>query len=295
MKGVPNIYHHFSDVFSKGRANSLPLHREYDLKIDIDETAKAPLGPVYPLSQSELGALEEFIDEHLNMGFIRPSNSLFGAPVLFVKKKDGSLRLCVNFRRLNSITRKDKYPLPLVSDLLAAPSKAKFFTKIDLWHTYHLVWISPGDEWKTAFRTRYGSFEWLVMPFGLTNAPASFQCFLNTIFSDLLDVFVIIYLDDILIFSLNEEDHVKHVSEVLRRLQKHNLFAKGEKCVFHTDSVEYLGHIIGLGGLRMDPVMSLLELCYQQPAILQFLVCSLDTSSSLSLGNSYDSLCIRLP
>ena len=104
LEGVPNIYHHFSDVFSKGSANSLPPHREYDLKINIDETAKAPLGPVYPLSQSELGALGEFIDEHLNMGFIRPSNSPFGAPVFFVKKKDRSLRLCVNFQQLNSIT-----------------------------------------------------------------------------------------------------------------------------------------------------------------------------------------------
>ena len=207
------------------------------------------LWDLYPLSQSEVSALHEFIDEHLAMGFIRPSNSLFGAPVLFIKKKDGSLWLCVDFQRLNSITRKDKYPLPLVSDLLTAPAKAKFFTKIDLRHAYHLVRISPGDEWKTAFHTRYGSFEWLVMPFRLTNAPSGFQRFLNTIFADLLDVFVIIYLDDILIFSLNKEDHIKHVSEVLQRLCEHNLFANGKKCVFHMDSVKYLGHIIGPGGL----------------------------------------------
>ena len=114
------------------------------------------MGPIYPLSQSEVGALHEFIDEHLNMGFIHPSNSLFRAPVLFIRKKDGSLWLCVAFCQLNTITQKDKYPLPLVSDLLAAPSKAKFFTKIDLWHAYHLVWISPSDEWKTAFRTCKG-------------------------------------------------------------------------------------------------------------------------------------------
>ena len=182
LEGVPNIYRHFSDVFSKGSANSLPPHREYDLKINIKETAKALLGPVYPLSQSELGALHEFIDEHLNMGFICPSNSPFGVPVLFIKKKDGSLWLCVNFHQLNSITQKDKYPLPLVSDLLEAPSKVNFFTKIDLWHAYHLIWISSSDKWKMAFCTCYGSFEWLVMPFRLTNAPASFQHFLNTIF-----------------------------------------------------------------------------------------------------------------
>ena len=190
------------------------------------------------------------------MGFIRPSNSPFRAPVLFVKKKAGSLRLCVDFHRLNAITQKDKYPLPLVSDLLAAASKAKFFTKIDLQHAYHLVQISPGDEWKTAFRTCYGSFEWLVMPFRLTNAPAGFQRFLNTIFADLLDVFIIIYLDNILIFSLNKEDHVKHVSEVLRRLWKHNLFANSKKCVFHMDSIEYLGHCKGDCGAELNRVLA---------------------------------------
>ena len=173
-------------------------------------------------------------------------------PVLFVKKKDGSLRLCVDFRKLNAITQKDKYPLPLIADLLDAPSKAKIYTKIDLKHAYHLVRIAAGDEWKTAFRTKYGSFEWLVMPFGLTNSPGGFQRFLNTIFADLLDIFVIIYLDDILIFSVDEKSHIKHVSEVLRRLRKHGLYANNKKCEFHSDSVEYLGHIIGPGGIRMD-------------------------------------------
>ena len=247
----------------------------------MDESAKPPLGPIYPLSQSKVGALREFIDEHLAMGFIQPSNSPFGAPVLFVKKKDGSLRLCVDFQRLNAITRKDKYPLPLVSDLLAAPTKAKFFTKIDLRHAYHLVQIAPGDEWKTAFCTRYGSFEWLVMPFGLTNAPSSFQTFLNTIFADLFDVFVIIYLDNILIFSLNKEDHIKHVSEVFHRLRKHNLFTNGKKCLFHTDSVEYLGHTIGPGGLHMDPVKVKIIQDWPEPQKVK------DVQSFLGFANFY--------
>jgi len=188
---------------------------DYDLKIEIEDGAKPPLGPIYPLSESELVALREFIDEHLAMGFIRSSKSPFGAPVLFVKKKDGSLRLCVDFRRLNTITRKDKYPLPLISDLLDAPRRAHVFTKLDLKHAYHLVRVAPGDEWKTAFRTRYGSFKWLVMPFRLTNAPSVFQRFVNEIFADLLDVYVLVYLDDILIFSDNMADHKKHVKEVL--------------------------------------------------------------------------------
>ena len=154
------------------------------MKIEIKDGAKPPLGPIYPLSESKLVALQEFIDEHLAMGFIHSSKSPFGALVLFVKRKDGSLRLCVNFHQLNTITRKDKYPLPLISDLLDAPRWARIFTKLDLKHAYHLVRVAPGDEWKTAFQTHYGSFEWLVMPFGLTNALSIFQRFVNEIFAD---------------------------------------------------------------------------------------------------------------
>src|ERR1700678_154612 len=158
---------------------------------------------MYSVSQSELQTLREFIDEHLRIGFIRHSSSPHGAPILFVHKKDGSLRLCVDYRGLNKITKKDRYPLPLVSDLLNTAGKARIYTSLDLRHAYHLVQVTEGDKWKTTFRTRYGSFEWLVMPFGLTNAPAAFQRFMNDIFSDLLDVTVIVSLDDILIFSDN--------------------------------------------------------------------------------------------
>jgi hypothetical protein len=174
------------------------------------------VGSIYPLSKFELKTLQEFIDENLKTSFIHPSNSPFGAPVLFIKEKDGSLWLCVDFQWLNAITRKDKYPLPLASKLLDTPSRAKVFTKIDLKHVYYLIRIAAGDEWKTAFRTHYGSFKWLVMPFGLTNAPGGFQRFLNGIFSDLLDVYVIVYLYNILIFSGNKDDHFRHVSTVLK-------------------------------------------------------------------------------
>ena len=151
----------------------------------------------------------------MSIGFIRPSRSPCGAPVLFVKKKDGSLRLCVDFRGLNKITKKDRYPIPLIADLLDAPKRARVYSKIDLKHAYHLVRIAKGDEWKTAFRTRYGSFEWLVMPFGLSNAPAAFQRFMNDIFADMLDVSLFVYLDDILIYSDDENSHRLHVREVL--------------------------------------------------------------------------------
>ena len=156
---LPEAYHDFTDVFSKSKAGKLADHRPYNLKITLDEGTVPPFGPIYSLSQEELVALRKFIDENLATGFIRPSHSPCGAPILFIRKKDGSLRLCVNFRGLNRISKKDRYPLPLISDLLDAPRKARVYTKIDLWHAYHLVRITEGDEWKTAFQTRYRSFK----------------------------------------------------------------------------------------------------------------------------------------
>src|ERR1700735_4428734 len=252
LSSIPEKYPDLSDVFDKAKADTLAQHRPYDLKINIDEGSTPPLGPMYSLSQTELTALREFIDEHLTTGFIRPSRSPHGAPVLFIKKKDGGLHLCVDFRGLNKLTKKDRYPLPLITDLLDTPGRARIYTKIDLQHAYHLVRIAEGDEWKTAFRTRYGSFEWLVMPFGLTNAPAAFQRFMNDIFSDLLDVNITVYIDDILIYSDDPTEHKKHVREVLRRLRKHGLYARPDKCHFGVNSVEYLGFILSKEGLKMD-------------------------------------------
>ena len=239
---IPPEYHNYADIFSTAKASELPPHRKHDLKIDLEEGTSPPLGTVYSLSPVKLEALQTFIDENLCTGFIQPSSSPHAAPVLFIKKKDGSLQLCVNFCSLNKISKKDHYPLPLISDLLDSPSRAKIYTKIDLWHAYHLVQIAPGDEWKTVFQTHYGSYEWLVMPFGLTNAPAAFQRFVNTIFTDMLDISVVIYLDDILIYSGDMDSHQQHVQEVLHHLWLHGLFAKPEKCKFHSDLVEYLGY-----------------------------------------------------
>ena len=143
----------------------------------------------------------------------------------------------------------------MVADLLDAPKKARIYSKIDLKHAYHLVRIAEGDEWKTAFRTRYGSYEWLVMPFGLTNAPAVFQRFMNDIFSDMLDVSVVVYLDDILIYSDDLTSHKEHVKEVLRRLHKNGLYALGKKCFFHQDEVEFLGYMLSPDGLSMDETL----------------------------------------
>ena len=147
-----------------------------------------PFGPIYSLSEVERLALREFLDENLKNQFIRPSQSSAGAPVLFIKKKDGSLRLAVNYRGLNKVTKKDRYPLPLIPDLLDRLRSARVFTKLDLRGAYNLVWIADGDEWKTAFRTRYGSYEFQVMHYSLTNAPPSFQRFINKVFKVNTDV-----------------------------------------------------------------------------------------------------------
>ena len=156
---VSSEYHEFADIFSKTKAEVLPPHHPYNLKINLEEGAQPPVGPIYSLSASEQEALKEFIEENLNTGFIQPTSSPHSAPVLFIKKKDGSLCLCVNFHGLNRISKKDHYPLPLISDLLDSPHKAWVYSKIDLHHAYYLVHITNSDKWKTAFRTCYRLFE----------------------------------------------------------------------------------------------------------------------------------------
>lgn len=249
---VPIPYHEYLDVFSKKLADTLPPHRPYDHHIPLEDGKMPTLGRVYRLSEIELDELQKYLKENLAKGFIRPSESPAGSPILFVKKKDGSLRLCVDYRQLNAITVKNRYPLPLIPELLDRLRRAKIYTKIDLRGAYNLLRIAKGDEWKTAFRTRYGHYEYLVMPFGLTNAPASFQHLMNHNFHDMLDKFVIIYLDDILIYSNNEEEHIEHVKQVLQRLREVGLYAKAEKCEFHTTSVEFLGFVVTPDGIKMD-------------------------------------------
>ena len=250
---VPSKYHDYLDVYSKTSADVLPPSREYDHAIDLEEGKNPPFGPIYPLSEKELKVLSEHIKDNLKKGFIRPSQSPAGAPIFFIKKKDGSLKLTIDYRGLNAVTIKNRYPLPLIGESLDRLRSAKCFTKIDLRYAYNLLRVKPGDEWKTAFRTRYGHFETLVVQYGLTNAPASFQHLMNDIFRDMLDISIICYLDDILIFSENQEQHDAHVKEVLSRLRKHKLFAKAEKCEFDKPEVDFLGFIVGSGGVRMDP------------------------------------------
>jgi hypothetical protein len=252
-KSTPSCYHDYIDVFSETNASVLPDHRPYDLSIDLHPGSTPSFGPIYNLSEPELQTLKDYISDMLKKGFIRPSQSPAGSPVLFVKKKDGSLRLCVDYRRLNSDTVKNRYPLPLVSSLLDRLRHAKVFSKIDLRGAYNLLRIRKGDEWLTAFRSRFGHFEYLVVPFGLANAPAAFQHMMNDIFKQGLDIFIIIYLDDILIFSRSLDEHQHHVTFVLQLLRKHKLYAKLDKCSFHTTSIEFLGFMISPAGISMAP------------------------------------------
>ena len=263
---LPEKYKDFADVFEKKKAEILPEHRPYDCAIELEDGTTPPFGPIYGLTETESKALYEYLQDNLQTGFIRHSTSPAGAPILFVKKKDGSLRLCVDYRGLNRITKKNRYPLPLIPSLLDQLRTAGRFSKIDLRGAYNLVRIKEGDEWKTAFRTRYGHFEYRVMPFGLTNAPAVFQHLMNDIFRDYLDQFVIIYLDDILIFSANPDAHDHHVRLVLQRLRQHGLYAKLEKCQFDADSVEFLGYIISTQGISMDPKKLETVLNWETPA-----------------------------
>ncbi|GJS31462.1 reverse transcriptase [Tanacetum coccineum] len=189
----------------------------------------------------------------LENGFIRPSVSPWGAPVLFVKKKDGSMRLCIDYRELNRITIRNRYPLPRIDDLFDQLQGAKYFSKIDLRSGYHQLRVREQDISKTAFRTRYGHYEFLVMPFGLTNAPAVFMDLMNRIFHEYLDKFVIVFIDDILVYSKSEEEHEQHLRIVLEILRQKKLYAKFSKCEFWLQQVAFLGHIVSADGIIMDP------------------------------------------
>ncbi|KAJ1594480.1 hypothetical protein NDA12_005659 [Ustilago hordei] len=250
---IPKPYQHLQDVFDEVEADKLPHHTEHDLHLELIEGGKPPQGPLYLKGPKEMSELRRYLDENLEKGFIRPSKSPARSPVLFVPKKDGGLRLCVDYRGLNEITVKNRAPLPLIEEQLFLLRKARIYTKLDLRAAYNLIRIAKGDEWKTAFGTQLGLYEYLVMPFGLANAPAHFQSFINDIFRDIIGVYVVVYLDDFLIFSDTEEVHVKHVTEVLTRLRSNRLFAKLSKCEFHTKTVEFLGYIIKPTGIEMDP------------------------------------------
>ncbi len=253
----------FQDVFSEHLPTGLPPQREIVHQIETFPGAEPPFRSTYRLAQPELQELRRQLDELLAQGKIQPSISPYGAPVIFIKKKDGSLRMCVDYRLLNNQTVKNRLALPRIDELLDRLHSAKVFSKLDLTSGYHQIAIRTEDIPKTAFRTRYGHYEYKVLPFGLTNAPATFQRLMNDIFQDVVDDFVVVYLDDILVYSENPQQHEEHLRKVLDRLRQHSLKAKPSKCSFFQEEVEYLGHRVGYGKLR--PTEDLTKAIHQFP------------------------------
>lgn len=259
---LPDWAIRYLPTFDHRKAETLPPVRgtgvDHSIELEKDSNGKeaeAPWGPLYSMSRDELLVLRKTLTDLLDKGFIRVSSSPAAAPVLFVRKPGGGLRFCVDYRGLNRITKKDRYPLPLIYETLRNISKARWFTKLDVIAAFHKIRITEGDEWKTAFRTRYGLFEWLVTPFGLANAPSTFQKYINYTLRDYLDEFCSAYVDDILVYSSgSKEQHREYVCKVLQRLQDAGLQVDIDKCEFEVQSTKYLGFIIEAGkGLRMDP------------------------------------------
>jgi len=226
---IPAECHEFLPLFSEALAKKLPPHWPYDHKIPLREGFTSPFGPLYSMFRTELQTLMEWLEENLSKGFIRASSSPAASPIVFVKKTDGSLRLCVDYCGLNVGTIKNRYPLLLLQETLMRLSKAKYFTTLDIRSAYNLVRMAEGEEWKTAFWTSYRLFELLVIPFGLTNAPSDFQALINDMLRAYLDDFCTAFLDDIFIYSNTMKDHKKQVYKVLNALSDAGLHLKNRR------------------------------------------------------------------
>ncbi|GBG63303.1 hypothetical protein CBR_g37389 [Chara braunii] len=238
----------FTDIFESptGVVPDRPISHE----TIFEAGAVPPIGCIYRMSEEELTVLHAQLDDLLDKGWIRPSSSPYGAPVLFLWKKNNDLRLCIDYRKLNVQTVKNVGPLPRIDDLLERSGGAKFFSKLDLKLGYHEISIRPNDRYKSAFKTRYGHFEWVVMPFGLTNAPVTFQAAMTNEFRAMLDRFVLVYLEDILVYSRTLEGHLEHLQRVLETLRRAKYNANRAKCEFVWQELEYLGHFVTLKGIK---------------------------------------------
>lgn len=241
------------EIFRTKLPPGLPPVRAVDHSIDTEANSKPPFRRLYQLSPAELLAAKDYITENLKSGKIRPSKSPYGSPMFFAKEKDGSLRGVVDYRGLNRITKRNSTSVPRSDEMFDRLGQAKVFSKIDLKTGFHQIRIRPEDIEKTAFTTKYGQFEYTVMAMGLCNAPATFQTLMNSIFRDVIDKFLVIYLDDILIYSDSEEEHMKHVKLVLERLKENCLYISPKKCDFVKEEVEFLGLRAGKKGVRVDP------------------------------------------
>jgi hypothetical protein len=251
LKKIPVVCE-YADVFPD-ELPRMPLDRDIEFAIEL-QPGTAPISKrPYRMPPAELAELKKQLQELLDKGFIHPSTSPWGCPALFVKKKDESLRLCIDYRPLDAVTIKNKYPLPCIDVLFDQLVGAEVFSKIDLHSHYHQIKIRAYDIPKIVFSTRYGLYEFLVMSFGLTNAPAYFMYLMNSVFMPELDKFVVVFIDDILVYSRNKEEHAGHLHVVLQRLREHRLYAKFSKCDFWLKEIKFLGHTISQAGIAVDP------------------------------------------
>jgi hypothetical protein len=247
---IDKLIQEYADVFSK--PTSLPPPRVYDHTIPLlPNTAPVNARPCRysPLHKNEI---EKQVKELLAAGLITQSTSSFASPVLLVLKKVGTWRFCIHYRKLNELAIKNRFPLPIIEEILDELAGTKFFTKLDMTAGYHQIRMCPADEHKTAFKTHHGHFQFRVMPFGLTNAPATFQCMMNDILQPFLRQFLV-FLDDILIYSPTREAHLNHLSQVLDQLRAHQFYLKSSKCSFAQTQIEYWGHVISQEGVSTDP------------------------------------------
>jgi hypothetical protein len=251
LKKIPVVCE-YADVFPD-ELPGMPPDRDIEFAIELQPGTTPISKRPYQMPPAELAELKKQLQELLDKGLIRPSTSPWGCPALFVNKKDKSLRLCVDYRPLNAVTIKNKYPLPRIDVLFDQLVGAKVFSKIDLRSCYHQIKIRASDIPKTAFSTRYELYEYLVMSFGLTNAPAYFMYLMNSVFLPELDKFVVVFIDDILVYSKNKEEHADHLHVVLPRLREHHPYAKLSKCEFWLKEIKFLGHTISQAGIDVDP------------------------------------------
>ncbi|KAI3712629.1 hypothetical protein L1987_71189 [Smallanthus sonchifolius] len=251
IENIP-VVREFLEVFPEDLPG-LPPHSQVEFQIDLAPGAAPIARAPYRLTPSELQELSTQLQDLLDKGFIRTSSSPWGAPVLFVKKKDGTFRMCIDYRELNKVTIKNSYPLPRIDDLFDQLQGSSFYSKIDLRSGYHQLRVREEDISKTAFRTRYGHYEFMVMPFGLTKAPAVFMDLMNHVCKPYLDQFVIVFIDDILIYSKNKEEHEEHLRLILELLKREQLYAKFSKCEFWIREVQFLGHVVNEKGIHVDP------------------------------------------
>ena len=249
---ISQVIEQYRDVFAEPKG--MPPTRSHDHQIVLKEEAKPFQVRPYRCPYVQKTEIKKLVKEMLEIGIIQPSSSLFAFPVLLVKKKDGTWRFCMDYKQLNELTVKNKFPMPLIEELIDELHGAKYFTKIDLRAGYFQISVKMEDIQKTAFRTHQGLYEFKVMPFDLTNAPATFQSLMNQVFQEQMRKHVLVFFDDILVYSPTMEMHVKNVTKVLNILRQHQLYAKMSKCTFAQLQVEYLGHIISAEGVQADPM-----------------------------------------